>query len=1386
MAWVADPTSGLLKKNVYNVTMPAKPPESQKPLQRLRAVGSAKASIAVEEAKATCTLPEDDNDEAQAEQQQHVGRSKKRGRSPSKQRLTKRQKQTLSRPATEAERVGAQDRARIKRQHNKVEDEFSNDGAPAERKTPPEPKLTKLPARAAQPGKLMDTPRRAGPRTDQLPEYVLDVSNIFGKPKYMLRHKQDASPDKPSEADFVVGEENLFDEGDGPAITNDDGDEPAEAAEVDEGDAEDDDEVDEDTKDDDIEVDEGDAEEPDDDEVDEDTKDDAEAAGVDEGDAEDEVDEDTKDNDAEAAEGDEGDAEEPDDEGDEDTKDDDAAAVERQAPLRRRKEVYLTDQAFWQEQYKLRELETAKPSKPSQPYKRPEADFWYGHGGLGFSKKQAAKHPERAHTHELMNGGKLFATQRRTHEVYEKIAERWERYGENQECVSEVATSPTNPYSLYYSDIDHLPSALTDAALQIEVDTLIACYGDAVIGCFLLLSEKQRQANAVEVGLHIVLPDAPGFCRNKRLVCTGEELLTIRLLKLKRLRLIAPELTMEQLAEIYDLKVYAQGENRGHLRLNGCPKVEACQEFLCKEAAKEAGHIAGDSFCERCRGSGCVDYGRVYWPTRVLPILRTTASATERAEAERTATGLLKTVQSSFLKKIAISRIRTLGSIEPVAWRGPSLAEAKCAARRVLLQNTAVATTTTSLDLACVQGVLDKIGVQIKTNGDHRKVVAFVRSSCPGAANERAYFKALDKWNRGYKKHYDKAGLQRLWQRSAPKHDVAPAVLARQLLKTAGLSAAQVGALVRSFPQLGKTQRSCKREEWERAQHVMADQGDELEEILGSELCKVLCEIGKAEHGLGQITAWQLRPLARVSGGAVHTFNKTIQLWESSKSVGELATLLGTEIPRYLAQVRTEITAKLEHTPQQSLIASLSLLIGTAIVSCQKRGSAVGIAEFSKQQLVDIEFAKTLQVWHEDLLSVFGGFVVNLRTGEKSERVPPHRFTGQTPVPYTPWAELKKRWPEKVRQFEAVSTLMLGGADEESARLFKDDPRYQEMVARSVELKKCIRSLQGYSVTGSTKHKLLVLLLNLMGNGGKSSYTKRFTAALGPDFAFDIKRELMMVNKDARRFESPEAPSTAKMRFKGRRVGFVQEVKRNCKIEEEFVKGVTGFDPMSGRDHHVAEGNFPTFVKVWICANDTPQMPHDPSLLRRMLLIEWPTEFVPEGEPLTKPTQRRAIDKVDEWWRDPEFNEIMLSDLVESAKEYYAGGEKIHKPSFVLASSKRLRDDTDKLAEILPKYTVNEPEGKVLFKLLLDTIKQKHSEYDTSALKIDLLKKAYTLERTYYDRQHRKDLCVIGMRPKTTADEETEIRCPADGKQERKDVDSGLLAPRPEAGWKLQ
>lgn len=276
----------------------------------------------------------------------------------------------------------------------------------------------------------------------------------------------------------------------------------------------------------------------------------------------------------------------------------------------------------------------------------------------------------------------------------------------------------------------------------------------------------------------------------------------------------------------------------------------------------------------------------------------------------------------------------------------------------------------------------------------------------------------------------------------------------------------------------------------------------------------------------------------------------------------------------------------------------------------------------------------------------------------------------------------------------------------------------------------------GYSLTGRTNEQVF-FVAHGTGQNGKSTFLEIVRAVFG-DYARSTDTETFAANdrRDA------SGPTEHIARLHGARLVTAVETSEGQKLDEKLIKQITGGDKITAR--HLYQGSFeftPTF-KVWIAANNLPEIRgQDPAIWRRPKAIPF-TVTIPKEE------------------RDPTLKDRIIAEelpgvlawAVRGARRWLRHG--LRPPPEVELFTQQYRSEMDIIGDFIKTRCVVTPDACSPVKTLLDAYNGSCEENGEQAITARTfgrrLKEHGFISKPMWDHALQKPVrYYVGIRPLT-------------------------------------
>jgi putative DNA primase/helicase len=281
------------------------------------------------------------------------------------------------------------------------------------------------------------------------------------------------------------------------------------------------------------------------------------------------------------------------------------------------------------------------------------------------------------------------------------------------------------------------------------------------------------------------------------------------------------------------------------------------------------------------------------------------------------------------------------------------------------------------------------------------------------------------------------------------------------------------------------------------------------------------------------------------------------------------------------------------------------------------------------------------------LLTVANG-TVDLRTGELLEHRPSDLITKASPVAYPPTA--------RSQLWEQFLERVTGG---------------------DTDLVRFLQRAVGYSLTGDTREEKLFFAHGPAASG-KSTFLEALKGVFG-DYATTADFETFLRKRGDGGIRNDIA------RLAGVRLVIGIEVDEGKRLAEGLVKSLTGGDTVTARFLYREHFEFQPQFKLWLAANDRPQVSAtDSGIWRRIVQLPF-TEAIPERE--RDPNVKLRLKG------DPEVQQAILAWAVKGALAWHRDGLQI--PARVSAYTEEYRQENDPLRDFFDDYCLFEDNARV-------------------------------------------------------------------------------------------
>jgi P4 family phage/plasmid primase-like protien len=253
------------------------------------------------------------------------------------------------------------------------------------------------------------------------------------------------------------------------------------------------------------------------------------------------------------------------------------------------------------------------------------------------------------------------------------------------------------------------------------------------------------------------------------------------------------------------------------------------------------------------------------------------------------------------------------------------------------------------------------------------------------------------------------------------------------------------------------------------------------------------------------------------------------------------------------------------------------------VVSLYKTVTLQATFSQAKTLFYDNEFRGTINNTETHLFPIQGGKVVDLRTGKTFSRLREHRFTFMSPVHYNE-DDLSKPTPNADRFFSEVMC-----ADSDMMNFFQKQ--------------------LGYMLTGEVSDRSMFIWWG-HGSNGKGTVSNLVKKIMG-EFYVQASKDVMIKS------EGPSNKGSATphlIPLVTARLAVLSETSVDDKIDDAFVKSISGNDPISARPLYGKQFEFIPRTKLVLQTNYKPKFDAtDTAVNDRLKLTPFLARFTPTG-----------------------------------------------------------------------------------------------------------------------------------------------------------------------------
>jgi len=268
-----------------------------------------------------------------------------------------------------------------------------------------------------------------------------------------------------------------------------------------------------------------------------------------------------------------------------------------------------------------------------------------------------------------------------------------------------------------------------------------------------------------------------------------------------------------------------------------------------------------------------------------------------------------------------------------------------------------------------------------------------------------------------------------------------------------------------------------------------------------------------------------------------------------------------------------------------------------------------------------------------------------------------------------------------------------------------------------------LQKLLGYSITGYTNLQKFVILWGSGGNG--KGILQNLLMMLMGNYYRQVGNDVII---DTGKTSNPGSASPHLMHLLGARLAFVDESGLGAKLNETFVKTVTGGSSINARPLYGKVITFKPTFHLFLLTNNKPEINVDESTKRRVVLIPFLAEFRgppeydkdnPRHKPKDDNVEAMLLTKLDQ----------LLTWIVRGSIKYFNEGLG-EVPQEVANATKEYMNENDEIGNFINDVCDKVKNGYVYHSALFDKFKEQTKSNISSKIFTQMMKaKGYPQSR---------------------------------------------------------
>ena len=331
----------------------------------------------------------------------------------------------------------------------------------------------------------------------------------------------------------------------------------------------------------------------------------------------------------------------------------------------------------------------------------------------------------------------------------------------------------------------------------------------------------------------------------------------------------------------------------------------------------------------------------------------------------------------------------------------------------------------------------------------------------------------------------------------------------------------------------------------------------------------------------------------RLCNKLYYYYNESSKLWVELKTDDKITTHICEYADTILTQEKNYINDliinKIKNNNDPEQIAELkkhhkefNKFIEKEIKTHMKQKFASSVIKFLNEKITDEQFKDTININNPELLPL-KNCNINLRTGQKLERVKENKFT---------------------YALDFNSDLIPNNINSDEYK--RVDKFFLDICSGNENKKIYLQKILGCCITGEVALARCFFIFYGNGKNGKSAVIELLQEIMGCHFIQTVESSIIV--KRATKGAGAASPEMVSLDY-GSRLCVLSETEQGAKLNEELIKNITGGDNISYRALYGVNKQIKSEAKLLMLTNNKPQFKLSESMIDRLRFINFKSRF---------------------------------------------------------------------------------------------------------------------------------------------------------------------------------